>query len=65
MQVNKSELASLGDFTQFLILQPFNKKFLAWIFPSAYFPSEFDIMGVIKRKQVTGKQLGIGIEFVA
>ncbi len=35
------------------------------IFPSAHFPGEFDIMGIIRRKEVRGKQLGIAIEFVA
>ncbi len=35
------------------------------IFPSAYFPNEFNVFGVVRRKQVVGKQLGIGIEFIS
>lgn len=35
------------------------------IFPSAYFPNEFDVLGVIRRKETRGRQLGIGIEFIA
>ncbi len=41
------------------------KKAQIHIFPSAHFPSEFDVMGIIRRKKSRGKQLGIGIEFVA
>jgi len=51
------KIESLGD------LQ--GKKVQIHIFPSAHFPSEFDVMGIIRRKQLVGKQLGIGIEFVA
>lgn len=41
-----------------------SKKAQIHIFPSTYFPGEFDVMGIIRRKQVCGKQLGIGIEFI-
>ncbi len=34
------------------------------IFPSTYFPGEFDITGIVRRKNVTGKQLGVAIEFL-
>lgn len=39
------------------------KKVHLHIFPSAYFPAEFDVWGVIRRKELRGKQLGVGIEF--
>jgi len=41
------------------------KKVHLHIFPSAYFPTEFDVSGVIRRKELRGKQLGLGIEFVS
>ncbi len=41
------------------------KKVQIHIFPSAHFPGEFDVMGIIRRKEVRGKQLGVGIEFIA
>lgn len=40
------------------------KKAHIHIFPSAYFPNEFNVFGIIRRKQLVGKQLGLGIEFV-
>ena len=41
------------------------KKVHLHIFPSAYFPTEFDVAGVIRRKELRGKQLGLGIEFMS
>lgn len=40
------------------------KKAQIHIFPSAHFPDEFNIMGIVRRKQLVGKQLGIAVEFV-
>ena len=69
-----TNISESGLFAEYLDLDAANKieaidslvgkKAQIHIFPSAHFPGEFDVIGIIRRKEVQGKQLGIGIEFV-
>ena len=46
--------------------EPFqNFKIEIHIFPSVNFPEAYRLEGLLKRKELQKKQLGIGIEFVA
>ncbi len=47
-------------------LEPFeNLKVEILIFPSVNFPEEYHLQGIIRRREMRKKQLGIGVEFTA